>query len=131
MDSKKLILCLCMFVATASMASATSFENFCMPNDSIHTSIDFGIRYVDPTIPKDGPKSPVMPPSVSIDGHTLYLYSGCAGATLQVVNDLDEVVYTTEIPDFIEEIELPDTLVGEYELQILRGNFCFYATIDL
>ena len=93
--------------------------------------VTFNVAGIDPDN-HDGPRrGPVVPPSVSIDGHTLYLYSGCAGATLQVVNDLDEVVYTTEIPDEIEEIELPDTLVGEYELQILRGNFCFYATIDL
>lgn len=90
------------------------------------------VMVIDPTISQNPqPKSPVVPPSVSIDGHTLYLYSGCAGATLQVVDGQDEVVYTTEIPDEIEEIELPETLVGEYELQILRGNFCFYATIEL
>ena len=99
--------------------------------DSLYV-VHFGFTYTDPTIPNGGQnKSPVVPPSVSIDGHILYLYSGCVGTTLQVVNDLNEVVYTTEIPDEIEEIELPDTLVGEYELQILRGNFCFYATIEL
>ena len=66
--------------------------------------VTFNVAGIDPDN-HDGPRrGPVVPPSVSIDGHTLYLYSGCAGATLQVVDALDEVVYTTEIPDFIEEI---------------------------
>ena len=122
----KLFIVLVAMCFTSFSAHAESEQQ-----DSLYV-VNFGFTYTDPTIGHDGNgKSPVVPPSVSIDGHTLYLYSGCAGATLQVVNDLDEVAYTTEIPDFIEEIELPETLVGEYELQILRGNFCFYATIEL
>ena len=90
------------------------------------------VMVIDPTISQNPqPKSPVVPPSVSIDDHTLYLYSGCAGATLRVVNALGVAVYTEELYETTTEVELPETLVGEYELQILRGNFCFYAMIEL
>ena len=94
--------------------------------------ISFSIKDVndDPILPGH-PKSPVTPPSVSIDGHTLYLYSGCAGATLQVVHALGVAVYTEELYETTTEVELPETLLGEYELQILRGNYCFYAAIEL
>ena len=93
--------------------------------------VTFNVAGIDPDN-HDGPRrGPVVPPSVSIDGHTLYLYSGCAGATLQVVDALGVAVYTEELYETTTEVELPETLVGEYELQILRGNFCFYATIEL
>lgn len=93
--------------------------------------ITFNMSGIDPDN-HDGPRrGPIVPPSVSIDGHTLYLYSGCADATLQVVDTQGVVVYSTEITDFIDEIELPETLSGEYELQIIRGNFCFYAPLKL
>ena len=99
--------------------------------DSLYV-VNFGFTYTDPIPGHDGHgKSPVVPPSVSIDGHTLYLYSGCAGATLQVVNTLGVAVYTEELYATTTEVEIPATLSGEYELQIIRGNFCFYATIEL
>ena len=121
---KKLLL-----IATAFMMSMT-LNAAEQQSDSLVIHFDFTI--IDPSTGHNGNhRSPVMPPSVSIDGHTLYLYSGCAGATLQVVNTLGVAVYTEELYETTTEVELPETLVGEYELQILRGNFCFYATIDL
>ena len=128
MKSKYLILrslavCLLLFTRATSFAEVTSV-------DSLH--ISFGVSIIDPSLPGNGQgKSPVVPPSVSIDGHTLYLYNGCPGATLQVVNTLGVAVYTEELYETTIEVELPETLVGEYEMQILRGNFCFYATIYL
>lgn len=122
----KLFIVLVAMCFTSFSAHAESEQQ-----DSLYV-VNFGFTYTDPTIPNGGQnKSPVVPPSVSIDGHTLYLYSGCAGATLQVVNTLGVAVYTEELYETTTEVELPETLVGEYELQILRGNFCFYATIDL
>ena len=53
-------------------------------------------------------------------------YEKCKGCCC-VIGDSGAPLEESEI----EEIELPETLVGEYELQILRGNFCFYATIEL
>lgn len=120
---RSLAVCLFLFTKATSFAEVTSV-------DSLH--ISFGVSIIDPSLPGNGQgKSPVVPPSVSIDDHTLYLYSGCAGATLQVVNALGVAVYTEELYETTTEVELPETLVGEYELQILRGNFCFYATIEL
>lgn len=98
----KLFIVLVAMCFTSFSAHAESEQQ-----DSLYV-VNFGFTYTDPFNPTNNGhgKAPVVPPSVSIDGHTLYLYSGCAGATLQVVNDLNEVVYTTEIPDEIEEIEV-------------------------
>ena len=72
--------------------------------------VTFNVAGIDPDN-HDGPRrGPVVPPSVSIDGHTLYLYSGCAGATLQVVNTLGVAVYTEELYETTTEVGLPTSL---------------------
>ena len=77
------------------------------------------------------PKSPILVPSVSQDSHTLYLYSGCIGTTIQLLDEDETVIFS----HFIEENEtllaLPSNLSGTYELQIIRGNITFYAFIEL
>ena len=86
----------------------------------------------DPTKPIGGfPKTPIQEPSVSIDNHTLYFETPCDGCTLNIVDENDVVVYTTVIPMGTTSLVLPATLSGEYELQIISGNYLFYGTIDL
>ena len=77
------------------------------------------------------PKSPILVPSVYQDGHTLYLYSGCTGATLRLLDADEEEVFSTEITDEMDEICIPNTLVGTYRLEIIRGAFTFYCYIEL
>lgn len=83
------------------------------------------------TFPNGHPKGPVAIPSVSIDDHTLYFGTPCDGCTLNVVDSNDVVVYTTVIPVGATSLVLPSTLSGEYELQIIQGNYCFYGPITL
>ena len=39
--------------------------------------------------------------------------------------------YETIIPENTSTITLPLNLSGEYELQIIRGNYCFYGSVEL
>jgi hypothetical protein len=39
--------------------------------------------------------------------------------------------YETIIPENTSTITLPLNLSGEYELQIIRGNYCFYGPVEL
>lgn len=94
--------------------------------------IDLQLSEIDPTShPGGNPKSPVQVPSVSLDGHTLYFATPCDGCTLNIVDGNNIVVYTLVIPTGTTSLVLPATLSGEYELQIIRGNYLFYGTIDL
>lgn len=77
------------------------------------------------------PKAPITIPSVSQDGYTLYLYSGCVGATLRLLDADEEEAYSVEITDEMGEILLPATLSGTYRLEIVRGAFTFYCYITL
>lgn len=90
------------------------------------------VGYIDPTTQHGGlHKSPVQVPSVSLDGYTLYFDTPCDGDTLHLVDENDVVVYSIVIPAGTTSWVLPSTLSGEYELQIIRGNYCFWGVIEL
>ncbi|MBQ7471055.1 MAG: hypothetical protein IJS97_01315 [Prevotella sp.] len=74
------------------------------------------------------PKSPVEIPIVDLDDHTLYFTTSCVGDTLQLVQN-GVVVYSTVIAS--DEVELPATLEGEFEIQIIHDNWLFYGDIEL
>lgn len=77
------------------------------------------------------PRTPVVPPSAAIDGHTLYFYYGCDNTTLNLLDEDDEVVYTTEIDEGTTMLVLPEWLEGTFEIQIIRGSYTFVGEIEL
>lgn len=98
--------------------------------DSIQ--IQFQTCIVNPTSRIDKQtRTPVQPPHIYIDNYTLYFNTPCDGCELRIVDCTDEVVYSIMIPDNTQRIELPDYLLGTYQLQIIRGNFCFHGDIEL
>ena len=94
--------------------------------------ITFEVFIEDPSHPHPSyPKSPITPPSVSLDDHTLYFATPCDGCTLNIVDSNNVAVYTLVIPMGTTSLVLPATLSGEYELQIISAGYLFYGTIDL
>ena len=92
--------------------------------------VHFEMCIVDPEMDQDEPnRSPVEIPSVSIEDYTLTLDDSCLGCTLRLVDENDNVVYTTIING--DTLVLPSTLSGEYELQILFDDCYFYGYIEL
>ena len=92
--------------------------------------IPLEVRYIDPNENKpNGPKTPVLVPEVSIDDYVLTVDDSCLGCELRLVDENDNVVYTTTITS--NTLVLPSYLSGEYELQIIRGIYCFYGYICL
>ena len=76
-------------------------------------------------------KTPITVPDISLEDHTLYFYTPCDGCTLRLLDENDNVVYSTVIATGTTSLVLPSTLSGEYEIQIIQGNICFYGYIDL
>ena len=114
----------CFFFAIATNASECAM--------TAEVDIPLNTSKVDPTGDQISiPKSPVQVPSVSIDGHTLYFFTPCDGCVLNLVDENGVVVYSLVIPEATTSLELPAELSGEYELQIVRGNYCFWGEIDL
>ena len=90
------------------------------------------VRYIDPNLPHTPlPKSPVQPPYIGIDDHTIYFVTPCDGCILQIVNEDGEAEYISVVPTNCESLELPAILEGEYEIQIIRGDYCYYGYIEL
>lgn len=95
-------------------------------------SIAFEVYIEDPSQNYPSyPKIPIVPPSVSLEDHTLYFETPCDGCTLNIVDSNDVVVYTLVIPTGATSLVLPSTLSGEFTIEIIRGNYLFYGTIDL
>lgn len=119
---KKFLTLLCILVMPAFMSAGNA------PGDPI----PFQTGKIDPTEPWPGNhKSPVVAPTVYIDGNVLTFGTSCDGCTLQLVDEYDDVVYTIVIPAGTTSLILPATLSGTYELQIIRDNWLFYADITL
>ena len=94
--------------------------------------IDLAVGYVDPTIPHGhNPKSPILIPHVAIDGHTLYFFTPCDGCELQLLDEEGNVVYNVIIPGGSATLALPSYLSGNYEIQIIRGNYLFWGYINI
>ena len=91
--------------------------------------VNFNVGKVNkPIVGGGNPKSPVEAPIVDLDDHTLYFTTSCVGDTLQLVQN-GVVVYSTIISS--DEVELPATLEGDFELQIIHDNWLFYGDIEL
>lgn len=127
MIMKKIILSVLLF-----LASSYSDVMAQVAGNDIGEGIVLYVGIIDPTKP-DGPvkRSPISIPSVSINDHTLYFNTSCDGCILQLFNEDGELQYVITIPENSESIELPSCLTGEYEIQIIRGNYCFYGYITL
>jgi hypothetical protein len=106
-----------------------------LPFGSVCVSVFAGgvplqVRIDDPNENKPGgPKEPIQIPEVDIEDYTLTFDDSCLGCELCIVDENDNVVYTTTITS--NTLVLPSTLSGEYELQIISGIYCFYGYIEL
>lgn len=114
-------------IAIVSMA----FASFCHASETGEPVVLEGGE-VDPTSQLGDPhKGPIYVPEISLDDHTLYFFTPCDGYTLNLVDENDVVVYTIVIPAGTTSWVLPATLSGEYELQLISGNYCFWGMITL
>ena len=118
---KKFLTLLCIFAMPAFMNAQRPHQGLPIP---------FIKGYVKPTKP-NFPKSPVVEPTVYIDGNVLTFETPCDGCVLQLVDEDDEVVYTIIIPVGTTTLVLPSYISGTFELQIIDGEWMFYADIEL
>ncbi len=122
-DMRRIIFVLVLMVMALYSGAKTQIVN---------EEISLQVRFDDPTNGHEPfSKSPITVPTISLDDHTLYLDTPCDGCTLNIVDGSGVVVYTTVIPTGTTSLVLPATLSGEYELQIISGNYLFHGTIDL
>ena len=96
------------------------------------TQVQLQLTWEDPSgINNKLPKAPVRPPYVTLDDHTLYLWSQHGGYTLTLLDDNDTVVYQTYVAAGVQFCALPSTLSGSYTLQLSNDTYLFTGTLDL
>ncbi len=123
-----------MIVAIACMAFSAPTSAFA---DGEPEQVDLQVSFDQTNTQKGGiHKAPPRPsavqiPIVFLDGFTLYFDEPCDGCTLQLVDEDEEIVYSVALPNGTTEWELPELASGEYELQIIRGRYCFWGWIEL
>lgn len=123
MKKKRLLIVSCL----AAVLSFTSVNVYANPEDIV-----LHAGYEDPNYGNDGEnKSPIHVPEISIEDYTIYFNTPCDGCTLRLVDENDNAVYSTVIPTGTTSLVLPSSLSGEYKIQIIQGNLCFYGYINL
>ena len=122
-SKKSMLFIMCLM----ALLSFTSENVYASPK-----SINLQVGYVDPTEGNDGEnRSPILVPEISLDGYSVIFNTPCDGCTLRLLDANDNVVYSTVIPTGTTSLVLPSYLSGEYEIQIIQGNLCFYGYINL
>ena len=109
----------------------------CMFAGSMTVSAQEEIELTASRIKNEGsgnnPRSPIHVPSASIDDHTFYINESHPDYVLQVVDPDDEenVIYEVLMPAGVNSVVLPSSLVGEYVIQLLWGDWRFWGYIEL
>ena len=115
------------FAAIVALLLVTNISVWAIrPATAIPVDLQCGI--INPTPNQGGPQR-TPAPEVYQDGYNMYVPESLIGDTLQLVDEDSNVVYSIVITD--EEVNLPTTLTGTYELQIIHDNLCFYGDIEL
>lgn len=76
-------------------------------------------------------KSPMRPPVVYIEDYTLSFTADHPDYILNIKDEDGEVVYSTTVFSSMTQVTLPSTLSGDYEIELLMGNWKFMGFITL
>lgn len=125
MKMKTLITAITLMMSMISFANGES--NF--SGDKLELNVKYNDLEEDVIHPR--PRTPETIPVIYFDGNTLYFATPCDGCTLQIVDEAENICYELVIPMGTTELELPENLFGKNELRIIRGNTCYYGTINI
>ena len=76
-------------------------------------------------------KSPMRPPVVYIEDHTLAFVADHPEYILNIKDEDGEVVYSTVVYSTLTQVTLPSILSGEYVIELTMGNWRFTGWIEL
>ena len=77
------------------------------------------------------PKSPMRPPVVYIEDYTLAFVADHPEYILNIKDEAGEVIFTTVVYSTETQVTLPATLSGDYEIELLMGNWKFMGNITI
>ena len=77
------------------------------------------------------PKAPMQAPTVYIEDYSLSFVADHPEYILNIKDEDGEVVYSTTVFSAMTQVTLPSTLSGDYEIELLMGNWKFTGWINL
>lgn len=99
---------------------------------SSYEKISLQVCITDPTLDHEPVRlSSVRVPTIYLDGHSLLFSSSCDNCILTIINEGGDTEYMVTIPEETTTFSLPAYLSGDYCIQILQGNFCFWGYVTL
>ena len=111
-------------IASAFMLSTSTWAWELVPL-SVHFDDD------DLPIGHGHPKSSIEVPKVYIEDYTLSFGINHPEYTLIIKDENDNVVYTTTVFSTQNDVILPSTLSGNYQIELVMGNWLFVGEINL
>ena len=79
----------------------------------------------------DLPKSPIVIPTVYIDNYSLLFEASHPEYVLNIKDENGDVVHTTTVYSTQTQVVLPSTLSGNYQIELVMGNWLFTGWIEL
>lgn len=78
-------------------------------------------------------RSPLRIPQVYLDSTNklLHFTTACYDTQVLIINPIDLSTEFTTTMDGETEVQLPMNISGQYELRIIRGNYCFWGIVEL
>ncbi len=83
------------------------------------------------TLGSGGARSLIEPPTVYIENYALLFEFDRPDYVLQLVDENNVVVFSSVIPSGTTLFQLPTTLEGEYQIQLIQGNILYWGIIIL
>ena len=77
------------------------------------------------------PRTPITAPTVYIDDYTLLFEANHPEYVLRIKDESNNVVYTTVVYSTQTQVVLPSTLSGNYQIELVMGNWLFTGWINL
>ena len=94
--------------------------------------IPFTVHYEDNMPIGNGiGRTPMCPPLVYIEDYTLTFAVGHPDYTLIIKDEDGTVAYSTVVYSIQTQVVLPSSLSGDYEIQLVMGNWLFTGWINL
>lgn len=124
-------------IVIALLLCMLSLSAFCQsPVTSGGTPIEWQVKKTDNPVKGGGPvhKAPAKlptPPEATLACNLLTFLDSHDEYTLYIIGEDGEEVYEAPVPENISTITLPSDLSGEFELQLVSGDWCFFDYIEL
>lgn len=106
-----------------------------MSAQNVHVTqyVQLQVAIFDPTNSQGTlPRGPLEDPlTIGLEDHTLYMSNVDFDVTLQLTDANDNVVYTTFVAANTSTVVLPSYLSGEYKIELIDDERCFWGYIAL